>query len=81
MLRLVQLTHPDEGRRVAVVEGADLRVLSDHHTVYHLARAAIDSGHGLEEVVACVVNSTSLSLSARRQASNAVQDACRRNVT
>jgi hypothetical protein len=52
MLRLVQLTHPTEGRRVAVVEEPDLRVLSGYATVYDLARAAIDSGRGLAEMAA-----------------------------
>src|SRR5919198_1326038 len=39
MLRLVQLTHPTDGRRVAVVEEPNLRLLSGHRTVYHLAQA------------------------------------------
>ncbi|HEY1379592.1 MAG TPA: AraD1 family protein [Gemmataceae bacterium] len=51
MLRLVQLTHPTEGRRVAVVEEPHLRLLSDHTTVYDLAQAAIDAGRRLEEIV------------------------------
>ncbi len=51
MLRLVQLTHPTEGRRVAVVEEPNLRLVSDCASVYDLARAAIDAGRQLEEVV------------------------------
>jgi hypothetical protein len=50
MLRLVQLKHPTEGRRVGVVEEPEIRLLSHHDTVYHLARAAIDSGRGLADL-------------------------------
>lgn len=52
MPRLVQLTHPEHGRRVAVVEEPDLRLLALYRTVYHLAQAAIDAGRGLADVVA-----------------------------
>lgn len=52
MLRLVQLKHPTEGRRIAVVEEPNLRILSDFSTVYNLAQTAIDLGRGLEEVAA-----------------------------
>src|SRR4051794_20639126 len=52
MLRLVQLEHPEEGRRVALVEEPYLRVLAQHRTVYHLAQAALSSGCGLEEMAA-----------------------------
>jgi hypothetical protein len=51
MLRLVQLTHPTDGRRVAAVEEPNLRLLSQYITVYDLARAAIDAGRRLDEVV------------------------------
>jgi len=51
MLRLVQLSHATEGRRVAVVEEPYLRVLANYTTVFHLAQAAVNSGRGLEEVV------------------------------
>src|SRR5690348_4705920 len=50
MLRLAQLTHPAEGRRVAVVEEPDLRLLSQYTTVYDLALAALNAGRGLEEL-------------------------------
>ena len=52
MLRLVQLSHPTEGQRVAVVEEPDLRLLSHYATVYDLAQAALDTGRTLAEVVA-----------------------------
>jgi hypothetical protein len=50
MMRLVQVRHPTEGRRLAVVEEPHLRVVSHYETAYHLARAAIDSGRGLAEM-------------------------------
>jgi hypothetical protein len=52
MLRLVQLTHPGEGRRVAQVEEPSLRLLARCPSVYHLAQAAIGSGRGLAAEVA-----------------------------
>ena len=36
MLRLVQLVHPSEGRRVAVVEEPHLRLLANWCSVYEL---------------------------------------------
>jgi hypothetical protein len=50
MLRLVQLSHPTDGRRVAMVDEPNLRLLSRFATVYDLARAAIDAGGRLEEL-------------------------------
>lgn len=47
MLRLVQLQHAKEGRRVAVVDEPKLWLLSRYDTVYDLASAAIDLGCGL----------------------------------
>lgn len=51
MLRLVQLRHPVEGRRVAVVEEPDLRLLLHARTVYGLVQGALSAGRGLSEVV------------------------------
>ena len=51
-MRLVQLENEADGRRVAVVEEPYLYILSGPRTVYHLAKAAIDSGRGLSEVAA-----------------------------
>ena len=41
MLRLVQLTHPQLGRRVAVVEEPRLRLLRECESIYELAQSAI----------------------------------------
>jgi hypothetical protein len=43
MLRIVQLSHPQHGRRVAIVEEPDLRILSGGSTVYELAQCAIET--------------------------------------
>jgi hypothetical protein len=47
MLRVVQLSHPDHGRRVAVVSEPHLRLLQGCSTVYELAHFAIQSIHPL----------------------------------
>lgn len=46
-MRLVQIHHPQHGRRVAIVDGDHLRLLADEHTVYDLALAAIRAGSRL----------------------------------
>jgi hypothetical protein len=51
MLRLVQIVHPIEGRRVAVVEEPVLRLLADHMTVYGMAVSAIDGDQKLADLV------------------------------
>jgi hypothetical protein len=51
MLRLVQLIHQNEGRRVAVVEEPHLRPLARWRSVYDLAQEALSAGHGIVEVV------------------------------
>jgi hypothetical protein len=51
MLRLVQLQHPTQGRRAAVVDEPHLRIVSQYGTVYQLAQAAIEAGRRLVEVV------------------------------
>jgi hypothetical protein len=50
MLRLVQLSHPAHGRRVAVVEEPRLRVLTAA-SVYQLAETAIARGQRLQEAI------------------------------
>ena len=50
-LRLVQLNHPEHGRRVAMVEEPRLRLISGGSSVYHLALAAIDAKRKLAESV------------------------------
>src|SRR5262245_10759268 len=52
VMRLVQLEHPAKGRKVAVVEEPDLRVLSRGTTVYALAQTAIAAGGSLADGVA-----------------------------
>jgi hypothetical protein len=60
MKRLVQLIHPENGRRVAVVEEPALRLLSEFNTIYELASAAIDAGRMLADVVAANLSPTTL---------------------
>jgi hypothetical protein len=50
MLRLVQLVHPSEGRRVAVVEEQHLRLLANWCSVYELASNAIAAGCRIADV-------------------------------
>src|SRR5262245_48459157 len=52
MLRLVQLVHESDGRRVAMVEEPWLRPLVKWRTVYELAQQAILAGSGIADVVA-----------------------------
>jgi hypothetical protein len=47
MLRLVQLIHPQLGRRVAVVEEPRLRLLRECESIYELAQSAIRSNQQL----------------------------------
>ncbi|MGB7157850.1 MAG: AraD1 family protein [Tepidisphaeraceae bacterium] len=49
--RLVQLRHPQHGRRVARVEEPRLRLLADYRTIYDAARASIGLGGRLEFLV------------------------------
>jgi hypothetical protein len=60
VMRLVQLEHPAEGRKVAVVEEPYLRVLSRGTTMYALAQTAIGAGGSLADVVADDRSSTTL---------------------
>ena len=48
MLRLVQITHPAQGRRIAVVDGADLKTLSSASTAYDAALSAFDQNLAFE---------------------------------
>ncbi len=49
--RLVQITHPAKGRRVAVVAEPFLVVLNEVETVYDLALKAIDSGATIHSII------------------------------
>jgi hypothetical protein len=51
MQRLVQLSHPEVGRRVAVVEEPRLRLLRSCASVYELAQSAISSGRRMQELI------------------------------
>ncbi len=51
MTRLVQIIHPDYGRRVALVNGDALHLLSTYRTVYDFATAAIDTGQKLRDLL------------------------------
>ena len=48
-MRLVQIQHPREGRKVAVVEDTQLRLVRDYPTLYACAMAALESNIRLEE--------------------------------
>ena len=52
MLHLVQLTHPDFGRCVAVVEDEYLFCLNTFSSIYALAMQAIKTGIPLESIIA-----------------------------
>jgi len=51
MLRLIQLTHPHEGRRIALVEEPKLHLLAHYRSIYHLAEEAIDSKHHIADMI------------------------------
>ncbi|HZO91731.1 MAG TPA: AraD1 family protein [Chthonomonadaceae bacterium] len=59
-MRLVQLHHPRQGRRVAVVEGERLWLLGRHATIYECALAAIERRERLAEVVAADLSDQAL---------------------
>ena len=48
MIRLVQITHPAQGRRIAMVDGADLKILSGGPSAYDAALAAFDRNEAFE---------------------------------
>jgi hypothetical protein len=49
--RLVQLTHPDEGRRAAVVYGNELHLLATYRSIYSFALAAVETGWKLRDLL------------------------------
>jgi len=51
LTRLVQIIHPDYGRRVALVHGDELHLLSTYRTAYHFATAAIETGQKLRDLL------------------------------
>jgi hypothetical protein len=58
--RLVQLEHPANGRRVAVVDGDQLHLLASYRSLYAFAMSAIETGLSLESLIAADVSDTSL---------------------
>jgi hypothetical protein len=49
--RLVQIIHPEYGRRVALVNGDELHLLSTYRTAYGFAAAAIETGQKLRDLL------------------------------
>jgi hypothetical protein len=49
-MHLVQILHPSQGQRVAVVEGEKLRLLNGYQSTYQLAYAAIGRQSQIDEV-------------------------------
>jgi len=49
--RIVQIIHPDYGRRVALVNGDELHLLSTYRTAYAFAMAATETGQKLRELL------------------------------
>ena len=52
MIRLVQLTHPQAGRRLAIVEEPSLLLLQEYHSAYALAWAAREGDRTLRALIA-----------------------------
>src|SRR6185369_12080300 len=61
MTRLVQLNHPQHGRKVAVVYDSELCLLSGFDSIYRLAQHTITNGKKLEQTVADCATSESIS--------------------
>ncbi len=49
--RLVQLTHPDEGRRAALVHKNELHLLATYRSLYAFAQAAVDAEVPLRDLL------------------------------
>jgi hypothetical protein len=49
--RLVQLTHPDEGPRAALVHNHELHLLATYRSLYSFAQAALDTGWKLRDLL------------------------------
>jgi hypothetical protein len=60
MMRLVQLQHRSQGRRVARVEEPNLRLLSDFDSVWTLAERAIEKGGAIEPLVLSNLSDTEI---------------------
>lgn len=62
--RLVQLHHPDEGRRAALVYGNQLHLLASYRSVYSFAMAALESGWKLRDALSTDLSGVELDYSA-----------------
>lgn len=51
MTRLVQIIHPEYGRRTALVNGDELHLLATYRTAYAFAMAAIETGQKLRDLL------------------------------
>ena len=51
MFRLIQLIHPNEGRRIAVVDGDRCRLIDGHTSVHGIASFVLQSGESLSAEV------------------------------
>jgi hypothetical protein len=60
MLRLTQIKHPSSGRRVAIVDEPQLRLLRGTDSIYRLAEAALDAGCPLEKFATEALTSDTL---------------------
>jgi hypothetical protein len=60
VIRLVQISNPAFGRRVALVEDSTLHLLGTHRSVYAFALAAIETGRRLEELILSDLSDLSL---------------------
>src|SRR5580698_10961237 len=60
MMRLVQIKNPRHGRRVAVVEENQLRLLTGCDSIYRLAEKALAGGKPLTQSVADAVSKETL---------------------
>jgi hypothetical protein len=58
--RLVQIEHPEQGRRVALVDGDQLHLLATHRSIYGFAMSAIQTGLSLESLIASDASGPSL---------------------
>jgi hypothetical protein len=59
-MRLIQLLDPSLKRRVAIVEGNELRLINGHLSVYGMAMVALDEEMSLEEVASKSLSSENL---------------------
>jgi len=60
MLRIVQLTHPTNGRHIAIVDEPRLKLIADYKSVYEAATAAIASKKKLAALVSSKITTESL---------------------